>query len=115
MTDFIIKYWLEAAFAGITALAGLGFGYIRKRMKAESEKQKKQTDELVIIKLGLQALLRSALMDSYSKYTELEYIPVYAMENVRELYEQYHALGGNGTVTTLLDKLDALPQKKDEQ
>ena len=38
-----------------------------------------------------------------------EYIPIYAMENIGEMYKAYHRLGGNGTITKLVEELKKLP------
>ena len=41
-----------------------------------------------------------------------EYIPVYGMDNVMKLYGAYHELGGNGSVTKLVEALKELPAEK---
>ncbi len=43
------------------------------------------------------------------------YCPIYALENINTLYKQYHALGGNETVTELVEKLKYLPTEKREE
>ncbi len=58
---------------------------------------------------GILTLLRSSIINNYNDYIERGYIPVYAMENVEQLYQAYHALGGNGTITKLYEELKALP------
>ena len=40
---------------------------------------------------------------------EKGYIPIYAMENVLESYNAYHSLGGNGTITKMVEELKQLP------
>ena len=57
----------------------------------------------------MQALLRDAIIRSYNKYSEMEYCPIYAKENVKHMYEPYHKLGGNDVATELVEKLLALP------
>lgn len=44
-------------------------------------------------------------------YVELGYIPSYAYENFCDMYEAYHALGGNGTGTKLYEEIKALHLK----
>jgi len=36
-------------------------------------------------------------------------VPIYARENIEQLYAQYTNLGGNGTITELMNKLRAMP------
>ena len=47
----------------------------------------------------------------HDKYVELGYIPSYAYENFCDMYEAYHALGGNGTGTKLYEEIKALHLK----
>ena len=35
-------------------------------------------------------------------------------ENIKEMYENYHKLGGNGMVTKIVNKLYELPNVKEE-
>ena len=64
------------------------------------------------MELGTQALLRAQIIHIYNKYIEKGYVPIYERENVNELYEQYKNLGGNGTIKTLMQKLDDLPTEE---
>lgn len=88
----------------------------RKR-KEQSEKEKSQLaarqaehDALVN---GLQAILRDRLVSAYNHYEEKGELPIYAMENIQKMYDAYHNLGGNGTITKLYNKLQKLPQSKE--
>lgn len=42
-------------------------------------------------------------------YEEKRYCPISARENLEDMYEAYKALGGNGTVTALMNQLRMLP------
>lgn len=55
--------------------------------------------------LGIQALLRDRILRAYYHYQERGTITLHGLENVNKLYEQYHNLGGNGTVTKLVNDL----------
>jgi hypothetical protein len=96
MAEFIMEYWIVFAFGLITS----GFVWVFKQFKA--------------FKLGLQAILRNSIIEQYNKYFEKEYIPIYAMENVTAMYKEYHALGGNGTITKLYEELLELPHRKED-
>lgn len=74
----------------------------RKRVKVDYTK-----NEAVVN--GVLALLRNEIINKYNHYMELEYIPIYGMENVLAMYHAYKALGGNGTVTKLAEALKQLP------
>lgn len=55
--------------------------------------------------LGIQALLRDRILRAYYHYQERRTITLHGLENVNKLYEQYHNLGDNGTVTKLVHDL----------
>ncbi|MDF2591406.1 MAG: hypothetical protein K0S75_872 [Clostridia bacterium] len=101
MQDWILKYWIEVLFGLICA--GLVALYRKLQMKSREQDA---------IKLGIQALLRDRIIQSYNHYHEKEFCPIYALDNVTALYTQYHALGGNGTVTELVERLKDLPTEK---
>jgi hypothetical protein len=105
MPDWIQKYWVEVIFGGIVAL-------LTALYKKLSSKVHKQLCDSKSVKDGTQALLRNEIIKEYDKYIERGYIPIYAKENVTSMYEAYHALGGNGTITKLMDELKELPTKK---
>jgi hypothetical protein len=102
MKDFVIRYWLEVLFGA--ALAGLTAAY-----KHSSKKLKCKFAEQDAIRLGVQALLRDRIIQSYNYYIEKGYIPIYSRQNLDELYSQYKNLGGNGTILVLMNKLASLP------
>ena len=58
---------------------------------------------------GMKCLLRAEIIRDHSHYMEKGYIPIYAMENVLESYAVYHSLGGNGTITKMVEELKQLP------
>lgn len=57
---------------------------------------------------GTMMLLRVQLIDYHAKYMALGEIPTYAYDNFVEMYEAYHALGGNGMVTKMRNDMDEL-------
>lgn len=101
--EFIVKYWLEVLFG--VMVTGLTLAY--RKLAARVKRQE-------AVEMGIQALLRDRMIQAYNHYSEKKYCPIYARENVEELYSRYHALGGNGTVSDLMDKLRELPTEKTE-
>ena len=91
MADFIIKYYIQIVLAmSVTVITAV---------------------TLAVYSLfnGVRALLRNEIIGSYNHYMNKEYIPIYALENVSEMYQAYHRLGGNGTITKLVEELKKLP------
>ena len=107
MAEFIVKYWLEFGFGLITIALTASVKYLHKQDKIRKAEQE-------AIKLGIQALLRNGIIEQYNKYMDKKYIPIYALDNVEAMYKQYHALGGNGTITELYEDLKQLPHRKDD-
>jgi len=91
LVEFIIKYYVEILLAmSVTVITAVA---------------------LAVYSLfnGVRALLRNEIIASYNHYMTKEYIPIYAMENVSEMYHAYHCLGGNGTITKLVEEIKRLP------
>ena len=84
----------------------------KKRLK--DVEAMRQNDRSKQIESGLQSLLRAEIIRSHEKYMDKEYCPVYAREALTRIYESYHALGGNGTMTELYKQVMALPTDKEE-
>lgn len=94
--DYIITFLLGAGLAGLSAWVVS----LKKKVKAT------QT--------GMQALLRADIIRSYDKYTDQGYCPIYARDALEKEYESYHALGGNGTITDLWERIQRLPTEKED-
>lgn len=75
----------------------------------------RQNDRTKQIENGLQSLLRAEIIRSHEKYMDKKYCPVYAREALNRVYESYHALGGNGTMTELYKQVMALPTDKEDE
>ena len=63
---------------------------------------------------GTMLLLRVQLIEYHDKYIRLGDIPSYAYENFMEMYDAYHALGGNGMITKMMHEIEELHLKKKE-
>lgn len=94
MISFIFQYWLEIIFSVFLA----GVGYLVKKY--------------VALGFGIQALLRDRIIQAHNYYLDKGHCPIYAKENVEEMYKRYHNLGGNGTMTTLYESLMEMPTER---
>lgn len=102
MPDWIVKYWVEWLFGIVVAV----LGYLIKKINARVKQASSKNDA---IELGVQALLRSQMIDDYNHYVEKGYAPIYARENFENCYLQYKNLGGNGVMTDIHQKFQQLP------
>lgn len=64
---------------------------------------------------GTMLLLRVQLIEYHDKYMRLGEIPSYAYQNFCEMYDAYHALGGNGMVTKMKKEIEELHLKQKER
>lgn len=64
---------------------------------------------------GTMMLLRIQLIEYHDKYVALDEIPSYAYDNFCEMYDAYHALGGNGMATKMKNEIEELNLKKKER
>lgn len=98
MAEWFIEYWVVWAFGLLTgALAGLW-----RYVLAQHKRQK-------ALQTGVQALLRDRIIQSCDYYQKKQSISVHGRENIQSMYAAYHALGGNGAVTVLVQDADDLP------
>lgn len=89
--EFMMEYWLQfmlgALTSGFIVLAGMVLALFN----------------------GVRALLRDRIIQTYNYYLNKGCCPIYALENVERMYQAYHTLHGNGTVTKLVEELKKLP------
>jgi hypothetical protein len=101
MTDLFI-----AAASGVAAAMILSAAaYFMAKVRAMAKKQ-------TAIEKGVQTLLRYCIIQMFNHYTGKNHIPIYARQNVENLHVEYKALGGNGTIESLVDRLMMLPVDK---
>jgi hypothetical protein len=100
MLETLRLYWGMISTI-ITLVAVPTVRYLHTRRK-ETEKRH------VVLEHGVQAILRDRIVQAYYHYAERGWITLHGLENVEALYREYHALGGNGTVTKLVEALRAL-------
>lgn len=95
----ILTSILIAIISGFCAYVKGKMSKIGKRLTA----QDKAT--VAMLRMDLRQAARGFLRDGYTDYDSLE--------DWDDMYEQYHALGGNGTMETLKIKIHNLPIKGD--
>ena len=76
---------------------------------------KKQKNDRDANSRGTMLLLRVQLIEYHDKYMRLGEIPSYAYQNFIEMYDAYHALGGNGMATKMKNEIEELNLKKKER
>ena len=62
---------------------------------------------------GVCALLRNEIVASHRLYTRMGYCPYADKENIKDMYDAYHGLGGNDIATDLKNEILALPYERE--
>ena len=106
MTGLAILQFLgiPAVFSAAIIAVAAAFG---KRIK-ENDK------ETQAVKAGVQALLRAQMISEYNKAKDKGYAPIYAKENFKNMWDNYHNLGANGVMDAIKDEYLAMPNRKEE-
>ena len=107
MLETLRSYWSIISTI-ITVVAVPVIGCLYKKYKQADARQK-------AVELGVQALLRDRIVQSYYHYEERGWITLHGLENVNAMYKEYHALGGNGTVTSLVNSIRELDVRDDKR
>lgn len=111
MEEFIVKYWLEFLFSLIIGIIGYFVKKIKKKQEEQAKKQEEQEKKNKAIENGVQALLRNELIKNFRIYKANGEITLLDKENMEHLFEQYFALGGNGTMHDVYKEFQEIPIK----
>lgn len=101
MEQFFYQTYMIALQIVLTSLMGWIVWLLKKQKKDRDANSK-----------GTMLLLRVQLIEYHDKYMMLGDIPSYAYENFMEMYDAYHALGGNGMITKMMHEIEELHLKK---
>lgn len=64
-------------------------------------KFKKYNAEQNALKKGVQAMLRSQMIDMYNQYKDVKKVPIYVKDNFENVWNAYHNLGANGVMDNI--------------
>lgn len=101
MDEWVKEYWIKALFGGVISAFGVMIAWLKKKFKRQAA-----------FELGMQALLRNEIIKEYNYWTDRCYCPIYARDNIKNMYTQYHSLGQNGVIDDLYEKIFDLPTEK---
>ena len=104
MNEFLSNDWLAIVTLAIQA-GLLKFAY---NIYKDYEKKEKNRD------CAIRGLLRVEIINICHNAEKEGFLPIWALENLTDMYNTYKALGGNGAITGLYNKTIQLPQRKEE-
>lgn len=113
MPEWIVKYWIEWAFGAILTVLGFLIKRLFAKVKKErlarevlAEQAKAETEAL---KSGMRSLLRRQILADCKEAMKDGYCEETARDTIGAMYEAYHGLGGNGSVTDAYEAMRSLP------
>lgn len=113
MPEWIVKYWVEWAFGAILAIFGMIWKHLHTKVKneiaAREALEKKAAEETEALKSGMRSLLRRQIIADCKQARSDGYCEETVRDTIAAMYEAYHALGGNGTVTDAFNDMRSLP------
>lgn len=104
MNEFLTNDWLAIVTLAIQA-GILKFAYNLYRDYMCKEKNRD---------CAIRGLLRVEIINICHNAEKEGFLPIWALENLTDMYNTYKALGGNGAITGLYNKTIQLPQRKEE-
>lgn len=119
MTDFVIQWWMAALF-------GLLFGYIVSTIKTKAkvnreminctnqrlDKMDKQITEIKIVQFKAQ---RREIINTYRFYKTKKKIPLYEMQELESLYEDYSKYDDNGIILKFMEQMRLWATSEDKE
>ena len=88
-------------------------GWIRKLYK----RMKRDEEKTMAVEKGIVSLLRDRIVQAYHYHYETKgCMSIHSRDAVDAMYRQYAALDGNGTIASLVERLNSLPteNRKDD-
>lgn len=115
MNNLIYQTYIIALPIILTALLGYIVWLLQEQKKQKAIDTKERNERIEEEKKlrqangkGTMLLLRVQLIEYHDKYMKLGEIPSYAYQNFCEMYDAYHALGGNGMVTKMKNEIEKI-------
>lgn len=113
MPEWIIKYWVEWAFGAVLAIIGFLIRHLYARIKKEREArealEQKARAETDAVKAGMKALLRRQVLADCKQAAQDGFCPADTRDTITAMYDAYHGLGGNGSVSDAYSRMRQLP------
>jgi hypothetical protein len=101
---------------GMIGMPSLGciLGWLIKKVQTDKKIREQEIEsrekEIVVLKKGVQAMLRSQMITEYNKWHEDRcYAPIWVKDNFENIWIQYETLGENGVMNKIHDKFMSLP------
>lgn len=99
MTDIIFQYWITAFFGFIVS----GLCFVSRILWSKTQ----------AVHGGVKILLYVEIKKYYYAQKKEDWCPLYVLEDVVKMHDQYKALGGNGALDSIMTEMRAMPKTND--
>lgn len=101
---------IENGFTIVVLLLQCGFLELGYRLHKDFKKDKNNRDNKEKAKdVAIRSLLRKEIISLCYKAEAQGFMALYNLENLTDMYEAYHELGGNGSISEIYQKAMKLP------
>ena len=108
MPDWISRYWVEWLFGIVIAGMTWAIKRLSKRIKTEQAENKALRD-------GMKSLLRVTLEKECERCQRDKWCGPVKRSSIVDMYTSYKGLGGNGSITSLVEQTLGLPAVAPEE
>lgn len=113
-----IQFVLALVTAVATGFIGFLFHKLKRRYDDREEEEKARAADILrrekATNEAICALCRDRILQGYRYYRIHGGVSTADLETMTKLFNAYHGLGGNGTISAVYDKICALPIKEGE-
>lgn len=113
--DNTMQFFFSCASTAFSAAIAYFGWWLKKRDRERQDEEAVRQREYEAIRKGMRAMLRDRIIQLYEECKDSGDTPFYAIQNVTNMYQAYHDLGGNGAITEIYNKFVHLPQKQKEK
>lgn len=106
------EYIHEAIVIAMPIIMGYIVWLLKQQRTERLEAEKKTEDQAKKNDTGVMLLLRIQLIEYHDKYMKLGTVPSYVYDNFVDMYEAYHALGGNKMIDKMYEEFKELKLNK---
>lgn len=106
LQEFILSHIAEVV---IGVIIGVGIAILTRSYERLDKKIKEKDERTEASNKGIRALLHHQLYSDCQRLIKEGCVTSEELCDIEQIYESYHALGGNGTGTALYKRIQSLP------
>lgn len=109
VAEWIAKYWVGWLNSLLAALIALLYRRVVALKKEAEARRKEEEKNSKALQDAMVALMRDRIRQSCRYHLRNGFVSTEDLDTLTDLYNAYHALGGNSTTTEVFGRVKALP------